>query len=62
MTETKPSKGDIIEVCLHETDFATACAKLNVGRDWLTLQLAQIELIGGYHRRSNSPILMRDAR
>lgn len=62
MAEAKPTKEDIIKVRLNETDFATACAKLNVGRDWLTLQPAQIELAGGCHRRSNSPILIRDAR
>lgn len=61
MTETKPSKEDIIEVCLHETDFATACAKLGVGRNWLTQKLAALEVEGGYRRRRNCPLLIRDA-
>jgi hypothetical protein len=62
MSMTKPDDETVITVCLNETDFATACAKLNVSRGWLTRKLAQIELNGGYHRRSNSPILIRDAR
>lgn len=62
MAGTKPSKGEIIEVCLQETDFATACAKLNVSRNWLTQKLAVIEAEGGYRRRRNCPILVRDAR
>ena len=61
MTETKPSRGTIIDVCLQETDFATACAKLNVSRGWLTQKLAMIESEGGYRRRSNCPILVSDA-
>ena len=61
MTGMKPSRGTIIAVCSQETDFATACAKLNVSRNWLTLKLAEIEAAGGYSRRRNCPILVRDA-
>ena len=60
MAEPKPSRGAIIDVCLHETDFETACAKLNVSRGWLTRKLAVIEAAGGYRRRRNCPILVRD--
>ena len=61
MTEPKPSREDIIDVCLQETDFETACAKLNVSRGWLTRKLAMIEAAGGYRRRRNCPILVSDA-
>ena len=60
MTGMKPSRENIIDVCLQETDFATACAKLNVSRGWLTQKLAEIEAAGGYRRRRSCPILVRD--
>ena len=61
MDEPKPSREAIIDVCLQETDFETACAKLNVSRGWLTRKLAMIEASGGYRRRRNCPILVSDA-
>ena len=61
MAEPKPSRGTIIDVCMQETDFETACAKLNVSRGWLTRKLAMIEAEGGYRRRTNCPLLIRDA-
>jgi hypothetical protein len=59
MTETKPSKEDIIKVCLSERDMASACVTLGVGRGWLTNKLAEIEADGTFMRRSSCPLLVR---
>ena len=61
MSMKKPDDETVITVCLRETDFPSACAKLGVGRSWLTQKLAALEVEGGYHRRSNCPLLIRDA-
>lgn len=61
MAGMKPDDKTVIAVCLQETDFSTACAKLNVGRSWLTQKLASLEVAGGYRRRISCPILVRDA-
>ena len=61
MAGTKPDDETVINVCLRETDFTTACAKLGVGRSWLTQKLATLEVEGGYRRRLNCPLLIRDA-
>lgn len=61
MSRTKPDDETVITVCLQETDFTTACAKLGVGRSWLTQKLAALEVEGGYRRRRNCPLLIRDA-
>ena len=61
MAGMKPDDETVIAVCLQETDFETACAKLNVSRGWLTRKLAIIEAEGGYRRRRNCPILVSDA-
>ena len=61
MTGTKPDDRTVITVCLSETDFTSACAKLGVGRSWLTQKLAALEVEGGYRRRRNCPILIRNA-
>ena len=61
MSMKKPDDETVITVCLRETDFPSACAKLGVGRSWLTQKLAALEVEGGYRRRSNCPLLIRYA-
>ena len=61
MAGKKPTDEKVIAVCSQETDMTSACVRLDVSRSWLTNRLAMIEMLGEYRRRSNCPILIRDA-
>ena len=61
MSMKKPDDETVITVCLRETDFPSACAKLGVGISWLTQKLTELEVEGGYRRHGNCPILIHDA-